>query len=98
MPAKVFERRRVRAAGRVLVPERVRRARLRTGRGRVRDRRSRMSGPVVPVRQHGGMVLLRVQPWLPERHHVPGGGDDGRERSERPHADVVARVEYNVSR
>lgn len=70
MPTKVFKRRRMRPAERVLVPERVRRARLRAGRGRVRDRRPRVSGSVVPVREHGGMVLLRVQLRLSERYHV----------------------------
>jgi len=83
----------------MLVSGRVRRARVRAGRGRMRHRGARVPRPVVPLRQHGGMVLLRVQPRLPERDHVSHDhGRCDRQRLERTGTDLVARVGYHVPR
>lgn len=105
VPTEMSERRRVLSPRCVLVPERVRGTGLRAGRGRVRDRCSRVSRPVVPLRQHGRMVLLRVQSRLPERHHdvsrfVGRRNHHGcaRQRFERPGTHVVAFAGHDVPR
>lgn len=84
------------------VSERVRRAGLRTGRGWMRHRKPRVSWAFVALRQHGRMVLLRVQPGLPKCYYVLFCGRQYRDRycrrPERPGTDVGAADRHNVPR
>lgn len=102
VPTTMSERRSVHASKRVLVPELFRRARLRARRGRVRHRDARVRRSIVPLRQHGGMVLLCVQPRLSERDYVPHDNYHRHRRhsgwTKRVRIHLVSSIGHNVPR